>query len=53
MKTPGLTGLIEFDAEGFRSTVSLDVMYVTNKGLQKVNLFKGTVLGTKYKLDGN
>ncbi|XP_054720355.1 glutamate receptor ionotropic, kainate 2-like isoform X2 [Uloborus diversus] len=40
MKTPGLSGLIEFDAEGFRSTVSFDVMYTTPKGLKKI----GTIL---------
>lgn len=36
MKTPGLSGMIEFDAEGFRSTVSLDVMYTTANGLIKI-----------------
>ncbi|XP_035228467.1 glutamate receptor ionotropic, kainate 2-like isoform X1 [Stegodyphus dumicola] len=40
MSTSGLTGKIKFDAEGFRSEVSLDVMYVTADGLKKI----GTVL---------
>ncbi|XP_042896248.1 glutamate receptor ionotropic, kainate 2-like [Parasteatoda tepidariorum] len=35
-KTTGLSGLIEFDPEGFRSAVSLDVMYVTQQGLKKI-----------------
>uniref|UniRef100_A0A061QLK3 Putative glutamate receptor n=1 Tax=Cupiennius salei TaxID=6928 RepID=A0A061QLK3_CUPSA len=40
VETPGLSGVIKFDAEGFRSTVFLDIMYTTPTGLKKI----GTIL---------
>lgn len=36
----GLSGMLEFDSEGFRSRISLDIMYVTTHGLKKI----GTIL---------
>ncbi|CAL1283905.1 unnamed protein product [Larinioides sclopetarius] len=43
LNTPGLTGMIEFDAEGFRSMISLDVIYMTAKGMHKI----GTIVPSK------
>jgi len=34
----GLTGLVAFDQAGIRTGVSLDVMSVTNDGIEKVKL---------------
>lgn len=36
MGNSGLSGMLEFDPEGFRSRISLDVMYMTDHGLKKV-----------------
>lgn len=32
----GITGPLMFDVEGFRSSVTLDIMYLTEEGLQKI-----------------
>ncbi|GIX83396.1 glutamate receptor ionotropic, kainate 2 [Caerostris extrusa] len=43
LPSPGLSGMIEFDAEGFRSRISLDVIYLTASGLTKI----GTIVPSK------
>lgn len=36
----GLTGLVEFDTKGMRSNIAIDVMYLDQKGLNKIGNFK-------------
>lgn len=42
--TSGLTGPVEFDTNGVRSNVGIDVMYLDAKGLNKLGTFKPSTL---------
>ncbi|KFM59880.1 Glutamate receptor, ionotropic kainate 4, partial [Stegodyphus mimosarum] len=35
-KVKGLTGVVHFDGQGFRSSFGLDIMQLTTKGLKKI-----------------
>ncbi|KAG7201425.1 hypothetical protein KM043_004185 [Ampulex compressa] len=38
----GLTGVIRFDTQGFRSDFSLDIVSISRKGLKKIGTWNGT-----------
>lgn len=42
METRGLTGLVKFDRDGFRSDVQFDIVSLNEKGLQKVGTWNST-----------
>lgn len=41
-ETRGLTGLVKFDRDGFRSNIQLDVVRLTEKGLKKIGVWNST-----------
>lgn len=41
-ETRGLTGLVKFDRDGFRSNIQLDVVRLTEKGLTKIGVWNST-----------
>lgn len=43
MEVDGLTGIIKFDEDGFRSDVEIDVLEVMSYGLEKVCLIENNI----------
>lgn len=41
-ETRGLTGLVKFDRDGFRSNIQLDVVRLTENGLTKIGVWNST-----------
>ena len=47
----GLTGLIKFHGNGFRSEFELDIVQLTTKGLKKIGVYNSTS-GFDWRSDG-
>ncbi|XP_050461328.1 glutamate receptor ionotropic, kainate 2-like isoform X2 [Cataglyphis hispanica] len=41
-ETQGLTGLVKFDRDGFRSNIQLDIVHLTENGLKKIGVWNST-----------
>lgn len=41
-ETTGLTGLVKFDKDGFRSNIQLDILRLTENGLTKIGVWNST-----------
>nr|XP_012232574.1 PREDICTED: glutamate receptor ionotropic, kainate 2-like [Linepithema humile]XP_012232575.1 PREDICTED: glutamate receptor ionotropic, kainate 2-like [Linepithema humile] len=41
-ETRGLTGLVKFDRDGFRSNIQLDIVHLTENGLTKIGVWNST-----------
>lgn len=53
METRGLTGLIKFDRDGFRSNIQLDIVRLTEDGLMKIGEWNSTSSGSiEWMADG-
>jgi len=42
-ETRGLTGLVKFDRDGFRSNIKLDIVRLTESGLMKIGEWNSTI----------
>lgn len=45
IETRGLTGLVKFDKDGFRSNIELDIVHLSENGLTKIAVWNSTSSG--------